>query len=604
MKKYISIYDFIISYKDIIILLFSMCGIFALLNQISSNPISYDQINSEFMRGTSRGPEFSILENVSIDLKFGFHRLAINGLNKESNQPIKYNNITLICNGEIYNYKELYKSLKITPTTNSDCEVIIHCYLQFGIEYTLQMLDGVFSFALLDNDPENTKLFIARDPYGVRPLYILENTKKTDIMCFASEMKMMYKFIDIFNNNNTDNNYVINYFKPGTYSCLYYPNKILSKWEYNFKNKIYFKQGFSTNSTFSKKNLNNIFMDINYYFTDAVHKRCSNTDRPVACLLSGGLDSSLVCALVCKYFRKIHPNKIIETFSIGIKGSEDLKYSKQVANFLNTQHTNIELTKEQFIAAIPEVICAIESYDTTTIRASIGNYLVSKYIKENSTAKVIFNGDGSDELFGGYLYFNHAYNSIQFDNECRRLLDNIYMFDVLRSDKSISSNGLEPRTPFLDRQFTQYILSLSPTIRHKGGLLMDDSYSFRYMEKFLLRQAFNDEDNPILPYDVLWRTKEAFSDGVTNKRESISEIVEEHLVNFDFSEIDNNIYTHNPPITKEQKYYRYLFEKFFKGQGHILPYFWMPRFIDATDPSARTLDVYKEQHYDLMERSL
>ena len=582
-----------------------MCGIFALLNQISSANISYETILNEFKKGQSRGPEFSILENVSIDLKFGFHRLAINGLNKQSHQPIYINNICLICNGEIYNYKELYKKLKIKPTTNSDCEIIIHCYLQFGIEYTLQILDGVFSFILLDNDPENTKLFIARDPYGVRPLYILENFKEQKgVIGFASEMKMLYNFIDIFKNNKYSNDYVIHYFKPGTYSKLYYPNKVFAEWSYEFKNKIFFKQGFSTISKFNNKNIDNIFMNINSYFKDAVYKRCSTTDRPVACLLSGGLDSSLVCALVCNYFRKNDPNKIIETFSIGIKGSEDLKYAKQVANFLNTQHTNIELTKEQFFDAIPEVIYAIESYDTTTIRASIGNYLVSKYIKNTSTAKVIFNGDGSDELFGGYLYLNHISNAVQFDNECRRLLDDIYMFDVLRSDKSISSNGLEPRTPFLDRQFTQYILSLSPIIRYKGGLLTDDTHCFRYIEKFLLRKAFYDENNPILPYDVLWRTKEAFSDGVTNKTESISEIIKEHLDNIDFSEIDQYQYTHNPPITKEQKYYRYLFEKHYKGQGHILPYFWMPRFVEATDPSARTLDVYKEQHYDLMERSL
>ena len=582
-----------------------MCGVFAILNQISNKKlVSYENINNEFMKGSSRGPEFSTLENVSIDLKFGFHRLAINGLDKKSNQPIFFNNISLICNGEIYNYKEIYKDLKITPTTKSDCEVIIHCYLKFGIEYTLQILDGVFSFVLLDNNPENTKIFVARDPYGVRPLYVFENKNKQDVICFASEMKMLYNFIDIFNDDKNDKSYTINHFKPGTYSVLYYPNKILAKWLYDIKNKVYFKQAFSTISVFSKQNVSNIFKDINSYFKDAVYKRCSTTDRPVACLLSGGLDSSLVCALVCKYFRNIDSSKIIETFSIGIKGSEDLKYAKKVSTFLNTQHTSIELTEEDFFAAIPEVIYAIESYDTTTVRASIGNYLVSKYIKDTSAAKVIFNGDGSDELFGGYLYFNHISNSLQFDNECRRLLDDIHMYDVLRSDKSISSNGLEPRTPFLDRQFTQYILSLSPIVRYKGGLLMDESYSFRYIEKYLLRMAFNDEDNPILPYDVIWRTKEAFSDGITNKKDSISEIIENRLVNFDFEEIDKTVYIHNPPTTKEQKYYRYLFEKHYHGLGHIIPYFWMPRFVEASDPSARTLDIYKEQHYDLMERSL
>lgn len=193
----------------------------------------------------------------------------------------------------------------------------------------------------------------------------------------------------------------------------------------------------------------------------AVKKRViGTTDRPVACLLSGGLDSSLIVALVSKFY----PGKL-ETYSIGMKGSEDLKYAEVVAEYIESNHTSIIVSEEDFLEAIPEVIKAIESYDTTSVRASVGNYLIGKYIAKHSTAKVIFNGDGSDELAGGYLYFHAAPNNIEFDRECKRLLTDIHAFDVLRSDKCISSHGLEPRTPFLDRGWVDYYLSIPTDIR-------------------------------------------------------------------------------------------------------------------------------------------
>jgi asparagine synthase (glutamine-hydrolysing) len=245
----------------------------------------------------------------------------------------------------------------------------------------------------------------------------------------------------------------------------------------------------------------------------AVEKRVLVTDRPIACLLSGGLDSSLITALVNEYHHNIS-DEPLETYSIGLEGSEDLRCAKIVADYLGTKHTEIVLTEQEFLDAIPQVIYAIESYDTTTVRASIGNWLLGKYISEHSDAKVIFNGDGSDELAGGYLYMNYAPDNIEFDKESRRLLSDNYLFDVLRSDKSISSNGLEPRTPFLDRAFTNYVLSIPPYFRnHKN---------FSAPEKNLLRTAFsstyflNNEGKQLLPNDILWRKKEAFSDGVSS----------------------------------------------------------------------------------------
>jgi len=225
------------------------------------------------------------------------------------------------------------------------------------------------------------------------------------------------------------------------------------------------------------------------------------------------------------------------------------------------------------------VIYAIESYDTTTVRASVGNYLIGKWISKNSDARVIFNGDGADELMGGYRYFNYAPNELEFDRECKRLLDDIHYFDVLRSDRCISTHGLEPRTPFLDRSFVQMYLSLPADLRNH-----------RYNnqpEKFLLRGTIGFMKKELLPEEVLLRTKEAFSDGVSAADRSWYKIIEEKVKDIELP--TNIIYIHNTPQTKEQKYYRYLFEQEYPHCGNIIPYFWMPRWVEASDPSARTI---------------
>jgi asparagine synthase (glutamine-hydrolysing) len=592
-----------------------MCGIFALLN--NENSIPDELIKSQFEKGKNRGPEFSILQNVSLKTKFGFHRLAINGLNTESNQPIKVNNITLICNGEIYNYKELYRLLPdVKPKTDSDCEIIIHLYEKFGIEYTLKILDGVFAFVLLDDNCNavEAKLFVARDPYGVRPLYFLKNklfgTQNTNenILGFASELKVLSGLCN--NTVKIENAYDIDQFQPGTYSEYYFTHKVLSYWKPLKENVKYHSTGFTQLISFDNtcdhaNELNDILKNIQKYFRLAVQKRCSNTERPIACLLSGGLDSSLVAALVCEYHKK-NNLPMIETYSIGLADSEDLKYAKLVAEHLGTIHTEIVLTEENFVNAIPEVICTIESYDTTSVRASIGNYLLGKYISQNSKAKVIFNGDGSDELIGGYLYMRSAPNAIEFDKECRRLLDNIYAFDVLRSDKCISSHGLEPRTPFLDRAWTQYYMSIPPQYRYHSGELFANYPQYKSMEKLLLRLAFSYERNEnthLLPESVLWRTKEAFSDGVSGQNKSLYTIIQEHID----TKVDNfknlkdkylmmkdKIDCINAPTTSEQIYYRMLFEEYYPGYANLVPYFWMPKYVNATDPSARTLGIYRD----------
>lgn len=576
-----------------------MCGIFALLN---SEDINDTDIEKEFIKGKTRGPEFSKLEKYS-KVTFGFHRLAINGLNSNSNQPIIHNNIVLICNGEIYNYKQLYKNMSVEPNTQSDCEVIIHLYLKYGIEQTLLMLDGVFSFILLDNrinhDNIDNYMYIARDPLGVRPLYMLENNNNNHNMFnlygFASELKCLENFY----NANTYH-YKIKQFQPGTYSIFKLSGFVHSKWEPYLLNEKYFIPSFSHSRLMNNSNDYYVceFNDnIAYYLNSAVIKRCETTERPVACLLSGGLDSSLIAALVANYFRTM--GKTIETYSIGLAESEDIKYARIVADYIGSNHHEIIVTEDDMFNAIPEVIAALESYDTTTIRASLGNYLIGKHIAANSQAKVIFNGDGSDELLGGYLYMNKCPDDIEFDKETRRLLKDIYLFDVLRSDKSISSNGLEPRTPFLDRTFVNYALSIPPYFRNHNNL--------NQCEKYLLRNAFANsfEDNlgrKILPDIILWRRKEAFSDGVSSHGRSLFKILQEKItvelnkkqeeLNIKYFEQEKDYTLFESNIETEKHYYKSIFDKLYPNCSHILPYFWMPKYTNATDPSARTLTIY------------
>ena len=524
-----------------------MCGIFAYIKN-NNEFINEEFIKKQFEKGKSRGPESSKIIKLN-NLFLGFHRLAINGLNQESNQPMCIDNIYLICNGEIYNYRN-FKDISFA--TKSDCEIIIHLYKLYGIDYIFDLLDGVFSFVLYDKNIQ--KVYIARDPYGVRPLYTLS---LNDGFVFASEIKQLTAF-------GTE----IKHFEPGTYMEINLDN-------FNTKQKKYSSFGF-TKLIFN--NLYDIYGILYQTLFNAVKKRViGTTERPIACLLSGGLDSSTIAALVNSFL----PPGVLETYSIGLVNSTDLVYAEMVAKHLGTKHTSIIMTEDDFFNAIPEVINAIESYDTTTVRASVGNYLIGKYIKEHSNVKVIFNGDGADELMGGYLYFNKAPNEIEFDCECKRLLNNIHYFDVLRSDRCISTHGLEPRTPFLDRSFVQLYLSIPEALRfHKIN---------NQPEKFLIRGAIEFINKTLLPPDVLYRTKEAFSDGVSGMERSWYQIIQEKVKKSEVKFIDVNF---NIPITDEQRYYRSIFEEKYPGCGAIVPYFWMPKYTTATDPSARTLKEY------------
>jgi len=595
-----------------------MCGIFTLLN----NDIQFTtaEVEQAFYSGNSkkRGPDHSTITNINIKAIFGFHRLAINGLNSMSNQPITVNNVTVICNGEIYNYKELYAKMDVEPQTQSDCEVILHLYIKYGIEQTIQMLDGVFAFVLSDNRIRSNmpaRIFIARDPMGVRPLYWLKQNSNSGIYAMASDILTLLPFQMELNKPSgkvrqrtmfrlgnhkiaeecdiEKDAYQIEDFPPGHYAEFELPWTVISSWKMT-KLEKYHTFGFNSNILMNRSaatELMDVTQNIQHYLKAAVFKRCCTTERPIACLLSGGLDSSLITALVVEYHR-IHNLPDIETYSIGLKDSEDLKYAKIVADHLGTNHTEIIIEEQDFIDAVPHVISDIGSYDTTTVRASIGNWLIGKYISEHSEAKVIFNGDGSDELCGGYIYMHKCPDEIEFDKESRRLLKYIHKFDVLRSDRCISCHGLEPRTPFLDRSWVQYYLSILPELRFhiKTGK----------KEKYLLRTAFSPEylttylNKPLLPDEILWRKKEAFSDGVSGNSRSLYQILQEHAEE-KVQDLLRFSYSHLHPETDEQYWYRY---EFTRAHGFhvatLLPYYWMPKYVNATDASARTLDIYQE----------
>jgi len=415
--------------------------------------------------------------------------------------------------------------------------------------------------------------YIARDPFGVRPLYF---GRYRNTIYFSSLLKQISDLCEECSN-----------FKAGSYvkfrlttsngKYVTHPSVKYTNFNYNMSNRL-FNSGMDPLEVSYNLVYNSLF--------EAVKKRVITMERNMACLLSGGLDSSLVSALVAKFV----PSGQLQTYSIGMPGGSDLQYARQVAKHINSNHTEIMVTENEFLQSIEEVIYQIESYDTTTVRASVGNYLVAKYISEHSDAKVIFNGDGSDELTGGYMYFHKCPDNVEFDYECKRLLKDIQYFDVLRSDRTISCHGLEARTPFLDRSLVHNYLSLP--IEHRNF------NKYNGMEKWLLRKSVEVLDKNLLPKEVLWRTKEAFSDGVSSMQKSWYEIIQEKLEDEYTDEYFNKSkikYEHNPPQTKEQLYYREIFEKYYGLKGEVIPYFWMPKYCDAIDSSARSLGIYKKQ---------
>jgi len=532
-----------------------MCGIWGCLGHPSWTHES-PEVQSMVAALHARGPEEVSYASPSDSLLLGFTRLAINGTyaieGAIQSQPIQQGYWTVLCNGELYNYSDLTATFDwAIPPGSSDCAILPWLLSTVPPTNAFRMLDGVF--AILAYDAASHTLVVARDPLGVRPLF--EGTTADGARLWASELKALSHCTSVAP------------FPPGTwkrYDCTTYA--CIEEEQYytlpTVATAIYEHAAAAA--------------DLRSALEAAVRKRVLITERPVGALLSGGLDSSLVAALAAKYL----PTKL-HTFSIGLPGSTDLVFAKQVATHIGSIHHEIQLTEAQFLEAIPAVIAATETYDITSVRASVGNWLVGKWIREHTDVKVVLNGDGSDEVGGGYLYFYRSPSEEAFVFECRRLLQEIHLFDVLRSDRCISCHGLEPRTPFLDKEVVATWMKVPAVLRRPVAGVR--------VEKELLRRAF--AETGLLPDAVLWRRKEAFSDGVSATHDSWYTKVQHAASSLALAPI---VTMHNPPTSVESLWYRTIFNELYgESRATVIPHMWLPRWSgETTDPSARTLTLY------------
>ena len=481
---------------------------------------------------------------------WGFHRLAIMGLNEKGMQPFYFKGDRVVCNGEIYGFRTLKKSLENEGykfNSDSDCEILLPMYEKYK-EKMFEKLDAEFACVIYDADLND--YIAARDPIGIRPLFY-GYSKVSDSIMFASEAKAL---VDLCNK--------ILPFPPGSY----------------YKNGKFIKYYDATKYTrYNDEKLDVIAKNIHDKLEKAVLKRI-DSDAPIGYLLSGGLDSSLVCSIAAR-----HSDKPIKTFAIGMsKDAIDLKYAREVAEFIGSDHTEVFMNEKQVIDILREVIYHLETWDITTIRASIGMYLLTKWIHENTDIKVLLTGEVSDELFG-YKYTDFAPNALEFQLESEKRIRELYMYDVLRADRSISGTSLEARVPFADLDFVNYVMGINP-------LKKLNTYN---KGKYLLRIAFKDN---YLPEDILYREKAAFSDAVGHSMvDYLKEYANNKYSDSEYLELIKK-YKKHQPFTKESLLYREIFEEFYPGLSDMIVDYWMPNKnwegCNVNDPSARVLKNY------------
>lgn len=525
-----------------------MCGIFTIVN---SQEISSNCVEKSVKKLINRGPDCINIKKYTYNNNFiymGFTRLAIIDLSDSGMQPFEDSNASVICNGEIYNYRELIYKHNLQLDTNSDCGVIIPLYNKLGFSDMINKLDA--EFALVLYDIKKNKIYAARDKYGVRPLFYGLSTNQ---IAFSSEIKALKKMKNVYP------------LEPHQYIEFDLCDNSVKFFSY-FNYKIY--DGISENKDTSLLNL---------YLTKAVKKRL-HSDRPIGFLLSGGLDSSLIVAIATKILK---PDNIV-TFSIGVKGSPDVEAAKIVTKYLgiDANHHVIDFNVEQGFDLLPKVIKTIESYDVTTIRASTPQYLMAKYISENTNIKVLLSGEGSDEIHGSYRYFRDAPDKNSFHNETIRLLKELYMFDNLRTDRTMASCGLEVRVPFLDFDYVKYIKNIDPE------LLM---FKTNWMEKKIVRDSFKN----YLPDEILYRSKEAFSDAVSSNDVNWFKYIQNRVDSL-LTDSNTNTCAENKLQQKDALYFRQLFNKFYPNRENVISHIWLPRFQkdNVTDPSATVLNCY------------
>lgn len=565
-----------------------MCGIWSLIN-LKKSHIEVYKMFRDFWHLKHRGPDNSYFENYK-NVWVGFHRLAINDTTFSSNQPFvfqeKDRTIIFICNGEIYNFKELIEKYELPIKTNSDCMTIPELYLKFSKTDNLDLflslfseeIKGEFAFVLFEFDKFKNlkKIFAGRDQIGVRPLYYHPVKEHSSMMIFSSEIKGTNNFTEEI--IEFPPGYILN-FNFNDFGELCFNNNHL----YCFKNVYNVKQNIVDNESI-------MLYNVKQSVINSVKRRLE-ADRPIAFLLSGGVDSSLVAGISSKILG--YP---INTFCCGMNEGTDLKYARKVAKYINSNHKEVHFTPEEGLEAIRDVIWTTETWDTTTIRASVGQYIVSKYIGTNTDAKVLMVGEGPDEVCSSYLFNWYAPDAKSLDITAKEYVDKIHYFDGRRADRCISRWGLEARVPLLDPEFIKTYW----TIPEQSRLPI-----MKLIEKWWLRKAF--DESHVIPQEVLWRKKEAFSDGVSSKEKSWFQIIQEYidpLVSDHELRHSHEIYPYCPPKTKEAFYYRKVFcEMFGENRQHVLPHYWQPKWdknghviTEYIDPSARVLDIYNDKH--------
>jgi asparagine synthase (glutamine-hydrolysing) len=559
-----------------------MCGIWAYIKLLKYKNVDNSKLFQDFWNLKPRGPDNSYLENYG-DVWIGFHRLAILDTSFKSNQPFvfqeKDRTVIFICNGEIYNFRELIEKYDLPINTNSDCMTIPELYLKYTrnegdvkdfFDLFQNNIKGEFAFVMFEFDRLKNlkKIFASRDQIGIRPLYT--NTTITDELIFSSEVKGI---------NSYDGE--IEEFPPGSITLYNFDDlgKQIDKTIYTFKN-VYVQDNFTSSEEYHLQSVKNAVINS--------VKRRLDSDRPLAFLLSGGVDSSLVASISAKLLG--YP---IRTFCCGMNEGTDLIYARKVAEHIRSNHTEVLFTPQDGLDAIRDVIWKTETWDTTTVRASVGQYIISKYIGTKTDAKVVLVGEGPDEVCSSYLFNWYAPSGKALHQTALEYVENIHYFDSRRGDRCLSGWGLEGRVPLLDPEFIEAYWNIPAEMRMP---------QYKGIEKWWLRKAFDGTE--LLPNEVLYRTKEAFSDGVSSKEKSWFQIIQEYVESLvSDKDLENaaNIYPHCTPQTKEAFYYRRVFCNFFgENRQTIIPHYWQPKWnadgeevTEYVDPSARTLFATK-----------
>jgi asparagine synthase (glutamine-hydrolysing) len=496
-----------------------MCGILCIFGKY------YDIKTGKLVH---RGPDKTQIKTFG-QCTMEFSRLAINDTSDNGMQPFIGSSGMLVCNGEIFNHEVFPVKERVS---RSDCECIMPLIEKVGIFEASKRLRGEFAFCYTDG----TNVEASRDPLGVRPLFYTRFNDNGGI-AFASEVKALLDF--------------------GTCINVFPPGHVYSSHTDLFE--CYYPYTWGIKDT----------------FTEAVRIRVEHTDRNLGFLLSGGLDSSLVVAIANQFVKGP-----LKTFSVGIEDSPDVIAARTVSRYISSNHTEFRFDVEEGIKNIENVIWSLESYDTTTVRASVPMWLLSRFISQTTDCKVILSGEGSDELFGGYLYFHYAPSVEEFSEENKRRLQLIHQFDGLRADRCIAAHGLELRVPFLDVNVVESGMIIDQTLKTpKDGI-----------EKYYLRKAFKG----YLPDEILWRQKNGMSDAVGYAWvTAVKAHAENVITDAEFENIKYETEGYNVPLTKEEALYRKIFWKLFgRDKDHLISEIWRPKWTTQTDPSATKLGVF------------